>query len=81
MDQSLNAHVKLDVGLDIVRIDVIGTLNRETRPALLQLIQRIRRSGAGIASAVASSSSIDRIDAAGSDVRRDMGRLSLSFCC
>ncbi|MEV8040639.1 hypothetical protein ABC337_06120 [Arthrobacter sp. 1P04PC] len=45
MDQSLNAHVKLDVGLDIVRIDVIGTLNRETRPALLQLIQRIRRSG------------------------------------
>lgn len=45
MDQSLNAHVKLDVGLDVVRIDVMGTLNRETRPALLQLIQRIRRSG------------------------------------
>lgn len=45
MDQFLNAQVKLDVGLDVVRIDVTGTLNRETRPALLQLIQRIRRSG------------------------------------
>lgn len=45
LDQSLNAQVKLDVGSDVVRIDVLGAVSRDTRPALLQLIQRIRRSG------------------------------------
>lgn len=45
MDQSLNAQVKLDVASDVIRIDIRGTLNRANRPALMQLVQRIRRAG------------------------------------
>jgi hypothetical protein len=45
MDQSLNAHVKLDVALDVIRIDIRGSLSQDTRPALIELIQRIRRGG------------------------------------
>ncbi|QDY89397.1 hypothetical protein E7Y32_03615 [Arthrobacter sp. UKPF54-2] len=45
MDHSLNAQVKLDVALDVIRIDVRGSLSQTTRPALMQLIQRIRRMG------------------------------------
>lgn len=45
MDQSLNAHVKLDVASDVIRIDVRGSLSQASRPALMQLIQRIRRAG------------------------------------
>lgn len=45
MDQSLNAQVKLDALSDVVRIDVRGSLSRDTRPVLIQLIQRIRRAG------------------------------------
>lgn len=45
MDQSLNAHVKLDVASDVIRIDVRGSLSQASRPALMQLIQRIRRGG------------------------------------
>ena len=45
MDQSLNAQVKLDVDSDVIRIDVRGALSRDSRPALIQLIQRIRRAG------------------------------------
>jgi hypothetical protein len=47
MDQSLNAHMKLDVASDVIRIDVRGSLNRDSRPGLMQLIQRIRRAGIG----------------------------------
>lgn len=45
MDQSLNAHVKLDIDTDVVRIDVRGSLTQDSRPALMQLIQRVRRMG------------------------------------
>ena len=45
MDQSLNAQVKLDVSADVIRIDVRGSLSQDSRPALMQLIQRIRRMG------------------------------------
>lgn len=45
MDQSLNAQVKLDVDSDVIRIDVRGSLNQKSRPALMLLIQRIRRMG------------------------------------
>ena len=45
MDQSLNAQVKLDVASDVIRIDVRGRLSQTSRPALMQLIQRIRRMG------------------------------------
>ncbi|BCW69462.1 hypothetical protein [Arthrobacter sp. NicSoilB8] len=45
MDQSLQAHVKLDVVSDVVRIDVRGSLTQGSRPSLLQIIQRVRRMG------------------------------------
>jgi anti-anti-sigma regulatory factor len=45
MDQSLNAQVKLDVASDVIRIDVRGSLNQDSRPDLMQLIQRIRHMG------------------------------------
>jgi hypothetical protein len=45
MDQHLNAHVKLDITADVVRIDVRGSLTRASRPSLMQLIQRVRRMG------------------------------------
>lgn len=45
MDPSLNAQVKLDVAVDVIRIDVRGSLSQTSRPALMQLIQRIRRMG------------------------------------
>ena len=45
MDQSLQAHVKLDVTSDVVRIDVRGSLTQASRPSLMQIIQRVRRMG------------------------------------
>jgi ABC-type transporter Mla MlaB component len=45
MDRYLNAHVKLDVASDVIRIDVRGSLTQDSRPDLMQLIQRIRRMG------------------------------------
>ncbi|HSO17450.1 MAG TPA: hypothetical protein VLS95_16010 [Arthrobacter sp.] len=45
MDQSLNAHVKVDTVTDTVRIDVLGSLTQATRPTLMQTIQRIRQMG------------------------------------
>jgi hypothetical protein len=45
MDQSLQAHVKLDVVSDVVRIDVRGSLTHASRPSLMQVIQRVRRMG------------------------------------
>ena len=45
MDQSLNAHVKIDATSDAVRVDVLGTLTQASRPSLLQTIQRIRQMG------------------------------------
>jgi hypothetical protein len=45
MDQSLNAHVKIDTVSDTVRIDVLGKLTQASRPSLLQTIQRIRQMG------------------------------------
>lgn len=45
MDRKLHALVKLDVTSDVVRIDVRGSLNQESRPALALVIRRIRRMG------------------------------------
>ena len=45
MDRALNALVNLDVPADIVRIDVQGSLNHDSRPGLVQIIRRIRRMG------------------------------------
>lgn len=45
MDRKLHALVKLDVTSDVVRIDVRGSLNHDSRPALVLVIRRIRRMG------------------------------------
>ena len=45
MDTSLNAQPTLDIASDIVRIDVRGSLTQQSRPVLMQLIQRVRRMG------------------------------------
>ena len=45
MDRKLHALVKLDVTSDVVRIDVRGSLNQDSRPALVLIIRRIRRMG------------------------------------
>ncbi|MCB5280887.1 hypothetical protein QK292_04800 [Arthrobacter sp. AL08] len=45
MDTSLNAQAALDIAADIFRIDVRGSLSQDSRPELMQLIQRIRRMG------------------------------------
>lgn len=45
MDQTLHAHVKIDIATDAVRIDVRGSLTQVSRPSLMQLIQRVRRMG------------------------------------
>lgn len=45
MDRVLNALVNLDVAADVVRIDVRGTLNQDSRPALFHTIGRVRRMG------------------------------------
>ncbi len=41
----MNAHVKLDIASDVLRIDVRGSLTQHSRPTLMQLIQRVRRMG------------------------------------
>jgi len=45
MDQTLQAHVKLDVVSDVVRISVRGSLTQASRPSLMHVIQRVRRMG------------------------------------
>lgn len=45
MDRKLHPLFKLDVTSDVVRIDVRGSLNQESRPALALVIRRIRRMG------------------------------------
>lgn len=45
MDQTLHARVKLDIASDVVRIDVRGSLTQDSRPSLMQIIQRVRRMG------------------------------------
>ncbi|VXC34461.1 conserved hypothetical protein [Arthrobacter sp. 9AX] len=45
MDRALNALVNLDVPADVVRIDIQGSLNQDSRPALVQIIRRVRRMG------------------------------------
>lgn len=45
MDRALNAFVNLDVPADIVCIDVRGSLNQDSRPGLVQIIRRIRKTG------------------------------------
>ena len=45
MDRALNALINLDVPGDIVRIDVRGSLNQDSRPELAHVIRRIRRMG------------------------------------
>jgi hypothetical protein len=45
MDRKLHALVKLDVVTDVVRIDVQGSLNQESRPSLVHIIRRVRRMG------------------------------------
>ncbi len=45
MDHNLNAHVRLDIASDVVRIDVRGSLTQASRTSLLQTIQRVRHMG------------------------------------
>lgn len=45
MDQTLHAHVKLDVVSDVVRISVRGSLTQASRPSLMHVIRRVRRMG------------------------------------
>ncbi|WP_028267777.1 hypothetical protein [Arthrobacter sp. MA-N2] len=45
MDRKLHALVKFDVSTDAVEIDVRGSLNQDSRPALVYIVRRIRRMG------------------------------------
>jgi hypothetical protein len=45
MDQTLHAHVKLDITSDLVLIDVRGSLTQDSRPSLREIIRRVRRMG------------------------------------
>lgn len=45
MDQTLHAHVRLDIASDAVRIDVRGSITRASRPSLIQVVQHVRRMG------------------------------------
>ena len=45
MDRRLHALVELDVVTDVVRIDVRGSLNEESRASLVHIIRRVRRMG------------------------------------
>ncbi|MFH5879111.1 hypothetical protein [Arthrobacter sp. NA-172] len=45
MDRKLHALVKFDVSTDAVEIDIRGSLNQDSRPALVHTIRRIRRMG------------------------------------
>lgn len=45
MDRRLHALVKFDVSTDAVEIDVRGSLNEDSRPALVHIVRRIRRMG------------------------------------
>lgn len=45
MDQTLHAHVKLDIASDLVLIDIRGSLTQDSRPALMETIRRVRRMG------------------------------------
>lgn len=45
MDQTLQAHVRIDVVADVVRISVRGSLTQASRPSLMHIIQRVRRMG------------------------------------
>ncbi|MBT2531162.1 hypothetical protein J7E83_03285 [Arthrobacter sp. ISL-48] len=45
MDRKLHALVKLNVVTDVVRIDVQGSLNQESRPSLVHIIRRVRSMG------------------------------------
>ncbi|MFF2299206.1 hypothetical protein [Arthrobacter sp. NPDC058127] len=45
MDRRLHALVKFDVSTDAVEIDVRGSLNQDSRPALVHIVRRIRRMG------------------------------------
>lgn len=45
MDRKLHALVKRDVVTDLVRIDVRGSLTEESRPALVNMVRRVRSMG------------------------------------
>jgi hypothetical protein len=45
MDRKLHALVKFDVSTDAVEIDVRGSLNQDSRQALVHIVRRIRRMG------------------------------------
>lgn len=45
MDLTLNARISIDVPADIVRVDVLGSLNQQSRPVLIHVIGRVRRMG------------------------------------
>ncbi|MDQ0029962.1 hypothetical protein [Arthrobacter bambusae] len=45
MDRRLHALVRFDVSTDSVEIDVRGSLNQDSRPALVHIVRRIRRMG------------------------------------
>lgn len=45
MDRNLDALVSVDVAADLVRVDIRGRLDRQTRPGLINIISRVRRMG------------------------------------
>ncbi|WP_285240186.1 hypothetical protein ACRB8A_02765 [Arthrobacter sp. G.S.26] len=45
MDRSLDALVNLDVPADLVRIEICGSLNQDSRADLVHMIRRVRRMG------------------------------------
>lgn len=45
MDHTLNARISIDVPSDVVRIDVLGSLDLQSRTVLIHMIGRVRRMG------------------------------------
>jgi hypothetical protein len=45
MDHTLNARISIDAPSDVVRIDVLGNLDQQSRPVLIHIIGRVRRMG------------------------------------
>lgn len=45
MDHPLNARISIDAPADVVRVDVLGSLDRQSRSELIHIIARVRRMG------------------------------------
>jgi len=75
MDRVLDALINLDVPADIVRIEVRGSLNHDSRPHLVHMIRRVRRMGIGCHVCVDLSQAALVVSSALAGLRRDLNAL------